>query len=133
MACLVLALAACATRPAPNFRGRWKPVNQLADAPREITLHQAYVYSPLPLDRTLKSMLTRWARDSRMTLSYLHGSDYTLYGPVATIHTPSLRSALAQVSQAYAAQGVVVSTDDRQIVVRTAAAGEPASTAAAAP
>lgn len=118
VSCLVLALAACATRSAPNFRGRWQPVNQFAETPREIPLHQPYVYAPLPLDRTLKSMLTRWARDSRMVLSYLHGSDYTLHQPVAHIRTSNLQAALERLNQAYASQGMAISADDSRITVR---------------
>lgn len=130
MPCLSLALAACATRAAPNFRGPWQPLNQFAETPREIPLHQAYVYAPLPLDRTLKSMLTRWARDSRMALSYLHGSDYTLYQPVAHIRTSNLQVALEQLNQAYALQGVAISADDTRITVRPAAASAESETAA---
>lgn len=123
---LTLLVAACGTTPAPNFRGRWQPVNHFEDSPKELPLSQAYVYAPSPLDRTLKTMLTRWARDSRMTLSYLHGSDYTLYGPVAGINTPSLQQAIAQLNAAYAAQGVSISADQRQITVRRVALGAPA-------
>lgn len=130
MSCLALAMAACAARSAPNFRGRWQPVNRFAETPREIPLHQAYVYAPLPLDRTLKSMLTRWARDSRMTLSYLHGSDYTLHQPVAHVRTSNLQLALEQLNQAYASQGVAISADDRRITVRPAGVSvEPETTA----
>ena len=125
---LSLVVVACATRPAPNFRGRWQPVNQLADAPVAIPLNTSYIYAPAPLDRTLKSMLTRWARDSRMTLSYLHGSDFTLYGPVADISTPSLQQAVSQLNAAYASQGVAISADATQITVRQAgAAPQPAA------
>lgn len=130
VACLALALAACAARPAPNFRGHWRPVNRFAETPREIPLHQAYVYAPLPLDRTLKSMLTRWARDSRMALSYLHGSDYTLHQPVAHIRTSNLQSALEQLNEAYASQGVAISADDRRITVRQAGASATPETGA---
>lgn len=126
-----LLIAACGTTPAPNFRGSWRPVNHFEDSPKELPLSQVYVYAPWPLDRTLKTMLTRWARDSRMTLSYLHGSDYTLYGPVAEINTPSLQQAIAQLNAAYAAQGVSISADQRQITVRHAALGAPAEQATA--
>lgn len=130
VSCLALALVACAARSAPNFRGQWQPVNRFAEVPREIPLHQAYVYTPLPLDRTLKSMLTRWARDSRMALSYLHGSDYTLHQPVAGIRTSNLRLALEQLSQAYASQGVAISVDDNRITVRPAGVAAETETAA---
>jgi hypothetical protein len=123
-------VAACGTTPAPNFRGRWQPVNHFDDSPKELPLAQAYVYTASPLDRTLKTMLTRWARDSRMTLSYLHGSDYTLYGPVAQIGTPSLQQAVSQLNAAYAAEGISISADERQITVRGAAVHVPTDTAA---
>lgn len=120
--CLVVLLAACATRPAPNFRGRWKPVNQFAEAPIAIPLYESYVYSAGPMDRTLKTLLTRWAKGSKRTLSYLHSNDYTLYGPVEEINTPSLEQAIAQLNAAYASYGVVISADTRQITVRQQAA-----------
>ncbi len=115
-------LVACATRDAPNFRGRWKPVNQFAEAPVAIPLYEAYVYSAGPMDRTLKGLLTRWAQGSKRTLSYLHSNDYTLYAPVQGISTTSLDQAVAQLNAAYASYGVTISSDDRQITVRQQAA-----------
>ena len=116
----VLTLAACATRPAPGISGHWKAVNHYSAAPREIPLHQAYVFSPSPLDITLKTMLARWARDSRMTLSYEHPSDFTLYGAVAELHSSSLQEAAVELSTLYSAQHVLVTTDGNVIVVRRA-------------
>lgn len=131
---LSLAVVACATKPAPNFKGRWQPVNNLGDAPVELPLHEAHLYTASPLDRTLKSMLTRWARESRMTLSYLNGSDFTLYKPVADIRTASLQQAVSQLNAAYSAQGVVISADASQITVRAAQTTVvPSATPAAAP
>lgn len=128
-ALLVSLLAACGTTPAPNFRGRWQPVNRMDEVPRELPLHQAYVYAPSPMDRTLKTMLTRWARDSRMTLSYLYGSDFTLHQPVAGISSQSLQQAVADLNAAYAGQGIVIDADARQITVRAASAVVPAPAA----
>lgn len=127
-----LLVVACGTTPAPNFKGRWQPVNHFDDVPVAIPLSQAYVYAPSPLDRTLKAMLTRWAKDSRMTLSYLHGSDYTLHGPIAGIRTPSLQRAVGELNAAYAAYGVSISADAVQITVRGGSA-EPIADAVAAP
>ena len=115
-----LGLTACATSPAPDVAGRWKPVNRYAEVPQEIPLQQAYVFFVSPLDGTLKNTLARWARDSKMTLSYLHSSDFTLHSPVATIRTNSLRDALNQISAAYASQQVNVVAEENQIVVRIA-------------
>ncbi len=131
--CLMLLLAACATRPAPDFRGRWKPVNQLADAPVAVPLQQAYVYSATPMDKTLKSLLTRWAKASKQTLSYLHSSDFTLYGPVQDIHTTSLDHAVSQLGIAYAPYGALVALEDGQIIVRHMQQAPAADSSEAAP
>lgn len=117
---LVAIVAGCAARPAPDFSGRWRPVNRYADQPQPIPLHQQYLFYASPLDRTLKTMLSRWAKDAKMTLSYLHPSDFTLHAEVAGIRTSDLRSAAAQLSQAYAAQQLAVLVESNQIVVRPA-------------
>ena len=117
---LVFLLAGCATRPAPDITGRWKPVNRYAAAAEEIPLYQSYVFHASPMDGTLKTMLTRWAKDSKMTLVYLHPSDFTLYGPVAQIQTNDLQRAVSELSAAYASQRVLVTAADNQIVVRSA-------------
>lgn len=118
---LMAATAGCATKPAPEYGGRWKAVNHYADAPQEIPLYQAYSFYPSPMDGTLKTMLERWARDSKMTLSYLHASDFTLHSAIAQIRTNDLGEAVSQLSSAYGAQGVSVTTEGNQIVVRSAA------------
>lgn len=121
----VLLLAGCSTPDAPDLRGRWKPVNRYSEAPQAIPLQQAYLFQASPMDGTLKTMLTRWARDSKRSLSYLHPNDYTLHAPVADIRSTDVREAVAALSAAYAAQGVVVTADASQIVVR-GAVGDPA-------
>jgi hypothetical protein len=123
---LIGAIAGCATRPAPEYGGRWKEVNHYAEVPQELPLYQAYQFYPSPMDGTLKTMLERWARDSKMTLSYMHASDFTLHAAVAQIRTNDLAEAASQLSIAYAPQGVSVTTEGNQIVVRSAA---PASNA----
>lgn len=111
-------LGACATRPAPGISGHWNAVNRFASSPQAIPLHPAYVFYATPMDRTLKTMLARWALDSKMPLDYGHPSDFTLYQPVADIHTGDLHQAVAQLNALYAANGVVVSLRDNAIVVR---------------
>ena len=130
---LVLLTVACATRPAPDFRGRWKPMNQFAEAPVELPLQQNYVYSASPMDKTLKALLTRWARASRQTLSYLHSSDFTLYGPVQDVNTTSLGQAISQLDAAYAPYGVAITVEGGQIIVRNAQQATVASPAEATP
>ena len=116
----LLVLTACVTRPAPDLAGRWKPVNRYAVTPQEIPLYQSYVFFVSPLDGTLKNTLERWSKDSKMTLSYLHPSDFTLHTQVADIRTSNLQDALNQLSAAYAPQHVVVVAEQNQIVVRLA-------------
>jgi len=70
------------------------------------------------MDGTLKGMLTRWASDSKMTLAYLHPSDFTLHAPVAKIRTGNLQDAALQLTAAYVDRGVSITTDSNQIVVR---------------
>ena len=108
----------CATSPPPDFAGRWTPVNHYAAAPDGIPLAQAYMFVPTPLDRTLKTLLSRWAIDSNRTLLYQHPSDFALYGPVAAIHTSRLQDALAMLNALYREQRVDVGLDGDAIVVR---------------
>jgi len=126
---LMAATAGCATKPAPEYGGRWKAVNHYAEAPQEIPLYQAYLFYPSPMDGTLKTMLERWARDSKMTLSYLHASDFTLHAAIADIRTNDLGQAVSQLSSAYGMQGVSVTTEGNQIVVRSAVPGTAAASA----
>ena len=132
---LMFVLAGCATRPAPDFGGRWKPANRYAATAEEIPLYQSYVFAASPMDGTLKNMLTRWAKDSKITLSYLHPSDFSLYQPVAQIHTNDLQQAVSQLTAAYVGQRVSVTASNNQIVVRAAQVAEieTASDAIAAP
>lgn len=117
---LVALMAGCSTPKAADFRGKWRPVNQFAETPVALPLHQSYLYQAAPVDATLKGMLSRWAKDSKMGLSYLHPSDYTLHAPVAQIRTYSLQQATDTLNAAYAAHGVVVRVEGSQIVVSQA-------------
>ncbi|MFN4160501.1 MAG: hypothetical protein ACK4FW_00715 [Stenotrophomonas sp.] len=114
-------LAGCATKPAPDIGGRWKPVNRFASTTMEIPLYTSYVYQATPMDGTLKTMLERWAKDSGMTLDYRISSDYTLYGVVSSINTTNPQQAVIDLSSAYSAQGVSVSIVGNQIVVQSVA------------
>ncbi|RXR08521.1 hypothetical protein [Pseudoxanthomonas composti] len=107
----------CATKPAPDFGGRWKPVNHFSESSMEIPLYSSYVFQALPSDGTLKHMLERWASDNQMRLDYSATSDYTLYGPVAKISTTDLTQAVEVLNQAYAERGVAIRGDGRELVV----------------
>lgn len=120
-----LALAGCGTPAAKDFRGTWKPVNHFQDASTEIPLAQPYTFFAAPMDGTLKTMLTRWSKDTGMVLSYQLHSDFTLYKPVTQIHTPNIKAAAAELSAIYASQGVSVVVNDRQILVDQASATSP--------
>lgn len=115
-------LSACAARPAPDIRGRWTPVNRYQSQTQELPLRAAYAFQPVPMDRTLKGMLERWARDTRMTLEYAHGSDFTLHAPVADLRSDDLHAAAARLNAIYAPQQVRVSVEGERIVVRQAPA-----------
>lgn len=113
----IAALAACATPPAKNFSGSWKPVNHFQSTPTEIPLNPAYVFYASPMDETLKTMLARWAKDSGRELSYQLPFDVTLYQPVANIRTTDIDDAVTQLNSIYTAQGVFVTAGPRQIEV----------------
>ena len=125
----VLACAACGPRPAPDISGRWKAVSQYAEQTEEIPLQQAYIFQSAPLDRTLKAMLERWARDSKMQLAYEHRSDFTLHAPVARLRRTGIVQAAAELTAIYAPQRVVVIVEGNRILVRHADSGSlPAAT-----
>jgi hypothetical protein len=63
-------------------------------------------------------MGTRFEDD---TLSYQHPSDFTLHSAVADIRTNDLQEAVSQLTTAFAKQGVSITTEGNQIVVRGSA------------
>lgn len=115
---LLVLVAGCAARPAPDIRGRWTPVNRYQAQTQEIPLRPAYAFYPTPMDRTLKGMLERWARDMRMKLAYEHASDFTLHAPVAEVRSDDLHAAIARLNALYAAQRIEIAVQDDRIVVR---------------
>lgn len=120
---LALTLASCATRPAPDFGGRWKNINRFSEETQAIPLQDAYLFYASPMDGTLKKMLERWAADSDMQLTYRHPMDYTLYAAVAEIRSPSLQEAISQLNAAYASQQVAIGVSGDQIIVRISSGG----------
>lgn len=112
--------SACTTTPAPEFGGKWRPVNRFADTTREIPLNPAYIYYALPMDGTLKGVLARWAKDTRAGLSYQLSSDYTLPAAVGQIRTADAGVALQQLAQVYAAQRIELTVDNGAITARPA-------------
>ncbi len=129
IALLCAGLVSCATPQPPDPRGRWRPVNRLAETPSPIPLVDRYVFHASPVDGTLRNLLARWAADSGMSLAYEHAYDYTLHQAAARVSTTDLQAAADQLTQAYAAQGLSVTVQGNRIVVRTA----PVAAAAGAP
>jgi len=116
-----LALAGCASH-APDFSGRWKPVNRLASSTTSIPLYQDYVYQVSPMDGTLKTLLERWARDTGLSLDYRLDRDYTLIAALTRISTTERSAALSELGRAYQAQGVHITTEGQQLRVQSATA-----------
>jgi hypothetical protein len=125
--CVVSALGGCATADAPDFSGSWRSANRFAEATEAIPLHDRYRYQALPTDRTLRTMIGRWAQDTGRTLDYRHPYDFTLHAPAARIASTRVEDAVAQVSATYAREMVSVTADGRSITVRRAAADAPAA------
>lgn len=115
------ALAGCAVPPPRDFGGHWRAVNRFDAAPRSIPLQRPYEYFASPLDGTLKAMLTRWAKDTGITLVYEWPDDYTLTTSVSGIHDRSLEAAVARLGGIYAAQGVSITATSSEIRVAPAA------------
>lgn len=121
-------LSGCGTPSARNFGGKWKPANGFPAHPTEIPLHPAYTFYAAPMDATLKTLLARWARDTRRELAYRAAFDVTLYAPVAAIRTADIDAAVADLNRIYAAQKLHVTATDRSIVVGPADGTTPSAT-----
>lgn len=126
-ACTVLALAlsACAAPPPKDFSGRWHPVNRFSATTTSIPLRQSYEYFASPLDGTLRGMLDRWAKDTGMLVEYEFPDDFTLYAPVAAIHTRSAETAVSQLNSIYRTRNVTIATRNGAFVVAAAASAQP--------
>jgi len=119
---LAMLLSACGTPAAKDFGGRWKPVNKYDDKVVEIPLALPYTYYAAPMDGTLKTMLTRWTKDTGLKLAYRLRSDFSLTRSASGIHTTELRDAAAQLSTIYSAQGVAVTVSGSELVVEEVSA-----------
>lgn len=133
---LAMLLSACGTPAAKDFGGSWKPVNKYDDKVVEIPLALPYTYYAAPMDSTLKTMLTRWTKDTGLKLQYRLRSDFSLTRAASGIHTTELRDATAQLSKIYGAQGVAVTVNGSDLVVEEVSASvapAPAAPPASAP
>lgn len=120
-------IAGCATPPAKDFKGPWRPINHFQAQPVKIPLQATYIYYAAPIDDTLKAMLTRWASDSGRAIDYGLDYDVTLYEPVAAIRTADVQAAVARLNDIYSAQAVRVVVSAQKIVVRSASQPMPAA------
>lgn len=117
----LLLLGGCGTPPAKDFGGHWTSINRFQSSTTEIPLHPAYAFYASPMDETLRTMLQRWAADTGMELTYRLPADFTLFQPVTQIHTSSVQQAARELSDAYAAQGVVVDVSGNRLDAHPAA------------
>lgn len=117
LACL-LAMASCATQPAPGFSGKWQPVNHYPDTTQAIALQRGYVFQAMPMDRTLRAMLARWAAETGRSLRYAPSNDYTLHAAVAALRTSDPEQAAASLDGAFSTQRLVFVFTGTQIDVR---------------
>lgn len=115
--CATLGTGACAGRQARDFAGGWAPANAYAEHTEAIPLQGAYVFQASPMDRTLRTLLARWARDSGAELDYRHPSDFTLHQPVRDVRAYSIADALAQLGDAFGRQGVSMRMEGSRLVV----------------
>jgi hypothetical protein len=113
----VAVLAACGTSPAPDFRGRWKPVNEFAEQPLPIPLRSALIFSVSPADATLKGVLVRWAGDAGYALRYDAPMDYTLHAAASDVSADNLATALSRLEAAYSLQELQIRIRGRAIEV----------------
>lgn len=113
-------LAACGTKPAPDFRGRWRPINELDATPRPIPLQPVQRFFVLPADRTLKDVVERWAKESGRRAAYRAPTNFSVHIDAAKVSASTLETAAAQLANAYRAQGIQIVIEPRLIVVSAA-------------
>lgn len=119
LALVLMTLGGCGAPTPKDYGGSWTPVNRFQVASTEIPLSPAYTFYASPMDATLQSMLKRWTADNGLRLTYRLGSDFTLYQPVAKVRTSDLQTAVIELSAIYAAQGVAVTSDGKEILVQS--------------
>lgn len=119
MACVlaVVALTACGTKPAPDFRGRWKPINTVDESPRPIPLQPVQRFVVSPADRSLKHVVQRWAEASGRRAAYRAPTDFSIHLDATKVSAATIETAVAQLSSAYAAEGIRVELQPALIVV----------------
>jgi hypothetical protein len=115
-------VSACGIKPAPDFRGRWRPVNELDTTPRAIPLQPVQRFFVLPVDRTLKDVVERWAKESGRRAAYRAPTNFSVHIDAAKVSASTLETAAAQLADAYRSQAILISVEPRLIIVSTGAA-----------
>lgn len=114
---LILITTACTTS-APNYGGNWKPLNTFSTGIQEIPLTRPYRYYVLPIDKTLKSLLARWASDNMSKLDYQHYLDFSLPQQAAAINTTNPIDAITKLNAIYKEKHISIRRDqDGRITV----------------
>lgn len=107
-----LMLPACGIRQAPSFPDKhWKPIHKYSDSVNKIPLRVTRVYAAQAADKTLRTLLQRWASESGTQFVYGAGHDFSLPKDVASIKTTSLVRAVAQLGGVYRTHGVEIFLD----------------------
>lgn len=119
-ALLACSLVGCGTTPAPEFGGRWRPLDRFAPSATPILLQSSYVFYVAPVDRTLKGVLERWAADSGVPLKYRSAHDFTLHADSSRVRAGDVGSAVKQMEAAYIGYGLLIRFEGGAIVVRVA-------------
>lgn len=118
---LAVTLVACGTTPAPNYGGRWQPMDRLAPEATPILLQRHYVYYVAPVDNTLKGVLERWARDSGVPLDYSAAHDFTLHSVSGHVRADDLGTAVRMMQTAYQSYGLSIRFESGRIAVQAVA------------
>lgn len=124
LAFLAAATAGCSTTAAPGLKGRWQPVNRFAETAEAIPIANPTLFYVTSVDATLKTLLERWAKESKKALTYQHPNDFTLHARVAGIRATNLNGALSALSAAYADYEVSITLEGQAIVVRQQSHGQ---------
>jgi hypothetical protein len=116
----LIGLAGCGAPKVKEFDDKWVPVNRFQAVTTEIPIAPQYLYYASPSDQTLRSLLKRWAADTGLKLDYQIGYDYTLILPAGNIRTPDIQVAAKDLSNVYASQKLIVTVDEKRILVQPA-------------
>lgn len=113
-------VAGCgSTTPPPDFSDSWKPLNAYSKNIQEIPLSRPYRFTSLPIDRTFKGLLERWALDAGAQIDYRHNVDYSLSYKVSEIDEVQLEDAVMRLDSLYSGYGVSVQMNGKYKIIVT--------------